>query len=95
MADYKQTDRPLKITTPLGPDILLITALKGHEEISHLFDFRVNLVADVKTEVKFDKIIGQSVTVEMLLLDGAKRYFNGIVRRFSQGSRDENFWQFL
>ena len=94
MGDYTQTDRPLKITTPLGPDILLLHGLKAHEEISHLFEFRVDLVADLKDDVKFDKIIGQSVTVEMRLLDDTKRYFNGIVNRFSQGVRDEKFMHF-
>jgi hypothetical protein len=34
-----QTDRPLKITTPLGADILLLTGLQGCEEMSQLFDF--------------------------------------------------------
>ena len=48
-------------------------------------------MADLKKEVRFDKIMGQSVTVEMRLLDGTKRYFNGIVNRFSQGPRDEKF----
>ncbi|HVP00893.1 MAG TPA: type VI secretion system tip protein TssI/VgrG [Bryobacteraceae bacterium] len=94
MGDYKQTDRPLKITTPLGPDILLIHKLRAREEISRLFDLRVQMVADLKDEVKFDKIIGQGVTVEMRLLDGSKRYFNGIVNRFSQGVRDEKFMHF-
>jgi type VI secretion system secreted protein VgrG len=91
---YSQTDRPLKITTPLGPDVLLLAGVDGHEEISRLFDFRVDLLADLKSDIRFDKIIGQSVTVEMRLLDGNKRYFNGIVNRFSQGRRDENFSHF-
>lgn len=94
MPSYTQTDRPLKITTPLGPDILLLTGLKGHEEISHLFKFKVTLIADLTKEVRFDAIVGQSVTVEMSQMDGSKRYFNGIVRRFSQGARDENFQNF-
>ncbi len=94
MPSYKQADRPIKITTPLGEDILLITGLSGHEEISHLFDFKVTLVADTANEVQFDKIIGQGVTVEMRLLDNTKRYFNGIVTRFSQASRDQNFTHF-
>jgi type VI secretion system secreted protein VgrG len=94
LASYTQTDRPLKITTPLGPDILLLRAVQGHEEISRLFSFRVDMVADQKDEVRFDQIIGQSVTVEMRLMDDSKRYFNGIVNRFSQGPRDENFVHF-
>jgi type VI secretion system secreted protein VgrG len=91
---YTQTDRPLKITTPLGPDILLLTGIKGHEEISHLFDFQVTLIADLNNEVSFDAIVGQSVTMEMHQIDGSTRYFNGIVKRFSQSVRDENFMHF-
>jgi type VI secretion system secreted protein VgrG len=94
MASYTQTDRPLKITTPLGPDILLLRGFHGREEISHLFGFHADMVADLKDEVRFDPIIGQSVTVEMRLMDGDKRYFNGIVKSFSQGARDENFVHF-
>jgi type VI secretion system secreted protein VgrG len=94
VAGYTQTDRPLKITTPLGPDILLMRRLHGHEEISHLFDFQLALIADLNNEVRFDAIVGQSVTVEMSQVDGSIRYFNGIVKRFSQGSRDEYFLHF-
>ena len=57
----------LKNTTPLGADFLLLTGLQGCEEISQLFDFHVELLTDLKNEVRFDKIIGQSVTVEMRL----------------------------
>ena len=57
--------------------------------MSHLFNFEVNLIADLTKDVRFENIIGQSVTVEMRLLDGDQRYFNGIVRRFRQGARDE------
>ncbi len=88
---YAQADRPLKITTPLGQDVLLITGWKGHEEISQPFRFEAEMLAERKQKIQFDQIIGQSVTLEMLLRDGSKRYFNGIVKRFSQGVRDEEF----
>ena len=94
MPMYTQTDRPLKITTPLGADILLVSDLEAHEEISQLFHIHVKLIASRQDEVRFDRIIGQNVTVEMRLLDGDKRYFNGIVQRFTQGARDENFVHF-
>lgn len=91
MTNYTQTDRPLQITTPLGTDTLLIRGLHGHEEISHLFAFEVNLVADLTEDVRFDKIMGQSVTVQMRLRDGGKRYFNGIVQRFSLSDQSRKF----
>jgi len=94
VATYAQTDRPLKITTPLGPDILLLRGFQCREEISRPFELKADMIADRKDEVLFHQIIGQSVTVEMLLLDESKRYFNGIVKRFSQAARDENFVHF-
>jgi type VI secretion system secreted protein VgrG len=91
MPNYTQADRPLKITTPLGEDLLLLARLRGHESISQLFDFQLDLLAEAGSEIHFEKILGQKVTVEMRLLDGKKRYFNGLVKRFSQGARDERF----
>jgi type VI secretion system secreted protein VgrG len=91
MPEYAQKDRPLSVTTPLGKDMLLITRLQGQESISNLFQFRLDLIAEVGTEIHFEKIIGQTVTVEMQLLDKTKRYFNGLVKSFSQGRREERF----
>jgi type VI secretion system secreted protein VgrG len=94
VANYAQTERPLKITTPLGPDILLLRGFQCREEISRPFELKAEMVADRKDEVLFHQIIGQSVTVEMRLLDDSKRYFNGIVKGFSQAARDETFVHF-
>jgi type VI secretion system secreted protein VgrG len=94
MPEYAQTDRPLSVTTPLGKDMLLATRLRGEESISQLFQFRLDLLAEVGTEIHFEKIIGQTVTVEMRLVDNAKRYFNGLVKSFSQGRREERFIQY-
>ncbi len=91
MPAYTQADRPLSITTPLSKDTLLITRVRGRESISQLFDFQLDLLAEAGTEIQFDQILGKPVTVEMRLLDGKKRYFNGLVKRFSQGARDERF----
>ncbi len=91
MPDYKQAERPLSITTPLGKDLLLITRLQGQESISQLFHFQLDLLAEVPTDIRFEKILGQTVTIEMHQLDGKKRYFNGLVTRFSQGAREERF----
>ena len=94
MPTHTQTDRPLIVTTPLGKDVLLLTAVRGHEGISQLFSFELDMLAERGTEIHFDKILGESVTVELRLNDGTKRYFNGLVKRFSQGVRDETFVKF-
>lgn len=91
MPGYSQDDRPLILTTPLGKDVLLVTSFRGHESISQLFDFEIEMLAERGTKIPFDQILGQTVTLEMRLLNGDKRYFNALVKQFSQGRRDEDF----
>ena len=94
MPTYTQANSPLIVTTPLGQDVLLLHRLRGREAISQLFSFQAEFLAKLGTEVHFDQILGQKVTVEMRLADGGTRYFDGIVKQFSQGGRDENFVNF-
>jgi|SRR5579871_1287220 len=91
MSSYSQQDRPLSVKTPLGPDVLLIQRLSGEEGISQLYKFQLDLLAERKAKVSFDLILGQNVTVEMKLLTGEKRYFNGLVREFRQGGNHGEF----
>jgi len=57
MPTYTQTDRPLAITTPLGKDVLLLTAVRGNEAISQLFSLQVDLLAEAQREIRFDRIL--------------------------------------
>ena len=91
MPTYSQSSSPLAVTTPLGEELLLLTGFRGHETVSQLFSFRLDLLAELKTEIRFDRLVGQNVTVRMRLPTGENRYFNGIVSRLSQGGRDERF----
>lgn len=91
MANYTQADRPLAVTTPLGTDVLLLTGFTGAESISELFSFQLEMLAEADRDIAFDGIVGQSVTVELRLLSDDRRYFNGIVKRFSQGRRGDRF----
>jgi type VI secretion system secreted protein VgrG len=83
-----QADRPLTIDTPLGKDMVLLRGLSGREGVSQLFGFELDLIAENKTDVAFDKLLGQKVTAHLSLLKG-KRHFNGRCVRISQGERDE------
>lgn len=88
MPTYTQADRALSIKTPLGKDVLLLTGFRGHETISQLFRFHLDLLAEADSDVRFDRIVGQNVTIEMPLASEEKRYFSGLVKTFSQGARD-------
>jgi type VI secretion system secreted protein VgrG len=82
---YTQAGRLMAVTTPLGPDVLLLETFQGSETLSGLFHFQLGLLALSTSAVAFDKVLGQSVTVAFPLPGGGSRYFNGIVSRFSEG----------
>jgi type VI secretion system secreted protein VgrG len=85
MAKYSQAGRMLAVSTPLGTDVLLLRQFTGTESLSRLFRFELDMLAQSATDIAFDQILGQSVTVTVNLPDGSPRYFNGIVNKFSQG----------
>jgi type VI secretion system secreted protein VgrG len=91
MPEYTQVNRPLAVKTPLGEDALLLVGFSGEESISRLFNFHLDLIAENRTEIAFDKLLGQSVTVKLDLDRGRSRYFNGICSRVIKGHRDSTF----
>jgi type VI secretion system secreted protein VgrG len=64
---------------------------QGREAISQLFEFELDLLAENSTDVPFEKLLGEKVTVHLSLLDGGKRHFSGICKRISEGTRDATF----
>ena len=84
---YTQTNRRIAITTPLGDDALLLRGFSGVESISQLFHFDLDLLSE-NDSVKFQDLVGKNVTLSILDAEGAPRYWNGFVNRFSQGHQD-------
>ncbi|HEY1859931.1 MAG TPA: type VI secretion system tip protein TssI/VgrG [Gemmataceae bacterium] len=91
MATSTQTHRLLQVTTPLGPDVLLLLGFSGREALSRLFRFDLELLADSKKEIAFDKLLGQKILVSAALPNGKQRFFGGICSSVSEGGRDEKF----
>jgi type VI secretion system secreted protein VgrG len=91
MATYLQAGRPMTVATPLGPDALLLVGFNGYEAISQLFSFQLDLLAENHTDIPFDKLLGQGITVSLALPDDSARYFTGLCSRISQGHRDQDF----
>ena len=81
----------MRVTTPLGPDVLLLTGMTGQEGISQLFHFQLEMVAENKTDVPFDKLLGQKIISAIKLPNKTERFFNGIASRIAQAERDETF----
>jgi type VI secretion system secreted protein VgrG len=84
-----QAARQIGIDTPLGEDVLVLRSFQGHEAISKLFTFELDLVSE-EPSVKYEDIVGQAVTVRVTLADASSRYWNGYVSRFVQAGRDSN-----
>ncbi len=93
-----QKGRVLEISTPLGEDFLLPWKMKAREEISGLFSIEMELLRQETnkdrletTVIKPESILGKPVTISITLDGKERRYFSGIVNRFSQGGRSKEF----
>ena len=84
-----QSERAIRLTTPLGDDVLLFQRMTATESLGRMFQFELDLLSN-DPNIDFNKLLGQNVTVELELPDDQTRYFNGFVSRFSQeGSVDD------
>ncbi len=77
----------MALETPLGADVLLLKDLSGEEGISRLFTYELELLSE-KSQINFKDIVGQSVTISIILADDTQRFINGYVSRFSQSGSD-------
>ncbi|MBV8674185.1 MAG: type VI secretion system tip protein VgrG [Acidobacteriaceae bacterium] len=92
MGAFKQDDRLLTFTSPLGKDVLLPENLAGTEGVSELFFYRLDALATTDTTIDSKKIVGQKVCVALQASDtGARRYINGFVSGFEMNGGDEEF----
>ena len=90
MPHYSQQERLIALTTPLGEDVLLLAGFTGHEAISRLFGFQLDLLSD-QGPIDFSGIIGKNVTISVTQADDTPRYFNGMVSQFAQSGADARF----
>src|ERR1700722_15782846 len=88
---YTQANRPLAIHTPLGADKLLLIGLNGQEAISQLYSFHLEALAEVRTTIPFEGLLGQKVTACLQLPASTYRYFNGIVIKVTEDGSDKLF----
>ena len=88
-SSFIQENRIIKLTTPLGPDALVLTSLRGREGISQLFHFELGVVWQDPGTLDFTDILGKTVTIE-IDDDDPPRYINGIVYAVEQGARDRS-----
>jgi len=74
----------MEITTHLGKDVLLFHGMHGHEELSRVGEYRLELLS-LKADINTDQVLGKDVTIAVARQDDSARYFHGYVTRFSAG----------
>jgi type VI secretion system secreted protein VgrG len=86
MATFTQEKRLLTVSSGLGDDVLLLTAFSGREELSRLFQYRLELLSQ-DDAIAPSAIVGQRITWAVHHVDEEPRFFNGYVSRFSAGGK--------
>jgi type VI secretion system secreted protein VgrG len=86
--------RVMEIVTPLGDDVLLFHQMSAREEMSRLFEYRLQLLSP-KEDVNLDEILGKNVTIKLGLPDDETRYFNGYVTRFALGGKQGRYSRYI
>lgn len=84
---YTQDNRSIALSTPLGKDVLLLEGYSGREGLSQLFRYELQLLAEDPKQVAFDKLLGKSVSITVVLPGNKKRYLSGIVSQVVQGDK--------
>lgn len=83
MPTFSQDGRKMRVTTPLGPDVLLLERYRGEEVISAPFAFTLDMVSE-DDAIDATKLIRKPMTLELELASGETRPIHGLVRRFVQ-----------
>jgi len=100
MAGYSQSGRLISLSVDgLDADKLLLASFRGHEAMSRLFSFNLELLMDAvdpetqqaNDPVQFEDVIGKNATISVTLPDDTQRYFNGIVSQFAITAVDVKF----
>jgi type VI secretion system secreted protein VgrG len=85
-----QDTRNFRISSTLGPDVLLFHRMAGNDGMSELGEYRLDLLSE-KFDIAIDDVLGQALTVELDIAEGVTRQFNGIVTRFVMNGRNGRY----
>ncbi len=77
-----QQNRPATIATPLGGETLVLSSFSSSEELGRLFQYEMALESE-EHSLDLNKLVGENVTVGLVLPNEEMRYFNGFVSRCS------------
>ncbi|HSH96455.1 MAG TPA: type VI secretion system tip protein TssI/VgrG, partial [Roseimicrobium sp.] len=90
MPTITQARRIAKIDTPAGADVLVLNRVVISEQLSQPFRIEADLLSEQKA-IKFEDLIGESVTITLFTNGDVPRHYNGIVSRFTQMGMESRF----
>ncbi|WP_419897427.1 type VI secretion system Vgr family protein [Roseomonas sp. USHLN139] len=82
-AGFVQADRLLQMTTPLGPDVLVLRALEVTEAIGQLFTIEAEAMSE-RDDIRAEELIGRGITCTVQAPGREPRHFHGLVQGFSR-----------
>jgi len=82
MARFDRSHSILQMTSPLGTDVLIPTAVSGHEAISQPFSYRVQIISET-ANISPDSLLHMPGCVILRRDENPARYFHGIFQEFA------------
>lgn len=81
--EVTQEKREVAIHTSLGENVLVLRSMTMQEELGRLFSIRAELLS-LTENIKFEDLLGTSVTIRLNLAGDEKRFFNGHITQIAQ-----------
>lgn len=79
LGSFTQATRLLRLSTALGPDVLLAECVRGEEAICSPYTFTISALS-LDASISLRSLLGKPALLELLTTaDGAPRYFHGYV----------------
>jgi type VI secretion system secreted protein VgrG len=82
MPTYDRSHSILQMTSPLGGDVLIPTAISGYEAISQPFSYRIQIVSE-QSDISPDSVLHQPGCIILRRDEEPARYFHGIFQEFA------------
>ncbi len=83
---WSQANRPFRLVTPLGDDVLLLAEWKGEERVSSLFRYTVTAFSE-RGDISAKDLLLKKVSLLLRLPDGSDREIHGVVSHLARGGK--------
>ena len=82
--EWTQANRPFRLTTPLGADVMLLVRWTGEEHVSSFFRFTV-VAFSTRGDIGASDLLLKPVSLKLALPGGGDRTIHGVVSRLARG----------